>query len=117
MGGLQDWAICFIFADMDMTIMLAVGFFGSAEFYILLAVVAAAIVAAAARPAFTGPVREELLAAELLPAMPGEKDEPSIECRCSDGGRVVFIRHGLDGMTDSGAVSLAVKIKGNDISI
>ena len=66
MGGLQDWAICFIFADMDMTIMLAVGFFGSAEFYILLAVVAAAIVAAAARPAFTGPVREELLAAELL---------------------------------------------------
>ncbi len=49
--------------------------------------------------------------------MPGEKDEPSIECRCSDGGRVVFIRHGLDGMTDSGAVSLAVKIKGNDISI
>ena len=47
MGGLQDRAICFIFADMDMTIMLAVGFFGSAEFYILLAVVAAAIVAAA----------------------------------------------------------------------
>lgn len=117
MGGLQNRAICFIFADMDMTIMLAVGFFGSAEFYILLAVVAAAIVAAAARPAFTGPVREELLAAELLPAMPGEKNEPSIECRCSDGGRVIFIRHGLDGMTDSGAVSLAVKIKGNDISI
>lgn len=102
---------------MDMLIVLATGFFGSAEFYIILAVVAAAIVAAAARPAFTGPVREELIAADLLPSMPGEQVEPSIECRCAEGGRVVFVRHGLQGITESGALSLAIKIKGSDISI
>jgi len=102
---------------MSLLIVLATGFFGSAEFYIILAVVAAAIVAAAARPAFAGPVREELIAADLLPSMPGEQTEPSIECRCTEGGRVVFVRHGLQGITESGALSLSVKIKGSDISI
>lgn len=102
---------------MDNTIIFAIGFFGSPEFYIILAVIAAAIVAAAARPKGLGPVREELLAADLLPAMPGENPEPSIECRCTEGRRIVFVRHGLQGITESGALSVAVAIKGNNITI
>lgn len=95
---------------------------GSVEFYIYATVVAAAIVAYLARPSSRGEARQYLLAGELsnasncawtdLPTLP-----PSISIIVRDDGAVVLFRHGLDGVSTSGAVSLAITVIGYDITI
>ena len=81
-------------------------------------IVAAAIVAIAARPQSIGAVRELLLAGTLVPySAADEGDLPQVTVSCTDSGRVIIVRRGLRDITMSGAVSIAMKIKGFDISI
>lgn len=94
-------------------IMLAV--FDSVEFYVIAAVVAAAIVAFSAKGGECGPARQYLLPGMLtLSDTPGV---PAIEFICCDDGTVVLRRHGIAGMTRSGAVSLAVEVRGFDVTV
>lgn len=79
-----------------------------------LAVIAAAIVAMACRPAMQGPVLEFLLAGRLSPSA---EAEPGLDIACNSDGTVSLKRLCVTGLTDLGAVSLAVKKKGTDISI
>lgn len=90
-------------------------FFTSVEFYIILAVVAAAIVAFAAKPGGHGPVLEYLLSGDLTEA--GEEEQPTVDVTCLNNGTVLFVRKGLDNISREGAASLAVKVKGTDVSI
>lgn len=78
--------------------------------------VAAAIVALLARPAQSAPVRELLLAGRLDDE-PDSIVAPCIEVRCLESGKVLITRHGIDCIATDGACSLAVAIKGADISI
>jgi len=93
-------------------------FLHSIEFYVILVIIAAAIVAFAARPHVAGAIKEHLLAGELIPrAIPCDSEPPSIEISCADTGRIILVRRGLQDISVSGAVSLAMKIKGFDIRI
>lgn len=95
---------------------------GSVEFYVYATVVAAAIVAYLARPSSRGEARQYLLAGELsnvsnrtwtdLPTLP-----PSISIIVREDGAVVLFRHGVEGVSTSGAVSLAITVIGYDITI
>lgn len=92
--------------------------FTSVEFYVICAVVAAAVVAFSARPASRGPAAQHLLAGTLLEAAPGsEPARPSIELTVNPDLSVTLVRHGLAEVDMSGAVSLAVEVKGFDIDI
>ncbi|MCM1077495.1 MAG: hypothetical protein NC411_09070 [Bacteroides sp.] len=93
--------------------MLAV--LDSVEFYVIAAVIAAAVVAFSAKGRDTGPVRQYLLPGVL--SLSEESDIPSIELTCCDDGSVILHRRGLVGMALSGAVSLAVNVKGFDVEI
>ncbi|MCC8113493.1 MAG: hypothetical protein LIP03_05760 [Bacteroidales bacterium] len=84
-------------------------FFHSVEFYIILAVIAAAIVAFSARPSARGPVEEYLVAGDLSDS---PIDTPKIEVYCPDNGGIELWRYGVDGLTDTGALSLAITKKG-----
>ncbi len=93
-------------------------FLHSIEFYVILVIAAAAVVALAARPRVPGAVKEHLLAGELIPpAVSGDSEPPSIEISCADSGRIILVRRGLQDISISGAVSLAMKVKGFDIRI
>lgn len=93
-------------------------FLHSVEFYVILAVLAAAIVAMASRPRGHSAVKELLLAGTLIPrTFPCDDTTPSVDISCTSSGRVIIVRKGLNDITISGAVSLAVKIKGFDITI
>lgn len=96
-------------------------FFRSTEFLVLIFIVAAAIVAFLAIPKSHGAVRELLLPTDLLPPstdnLMAPLEQPSIEIICTDNGSVVLVRHGLEGITLNGAVSLKVEIKGFNIYI
>lgn len=94
---------------------MAASFFTSVEFYIILAVIAAAIVAFAAKPASSGPVQEFLLAGDLTRGAAGARPELAIDVQSN--GSVRLVRRGVDCLTDTGAVSLAVKVKGTDVMI
>lgn len=85
------------------------------EFYIVMAVVAAAIVAFAARPATHGPAEQYLLAGRLYDDSLAEGPELLLEC--ADNGSVAIVRRGIEGVADDGAVSLAVEVAGSDIKI
>lgn len=87
--------------------------------YILLLFVAAAFVAYVARPREHGQAVKRLFAGQLLAAdevavMPRE---PSLHVHCLDGGKVVFRRLDVEGLTTSGAVSLAVTFTGSNVEI
>lgn len=92
-------------------IMLAV--FDSVEFYVIAAVVAAAIIAFSAKGGARGPARQYLLPGMLTLA--DSPKVPAIELICCDDGSVVLRRHGVAGMNRSGAVSLAVEVRGFDV--
>lgn len=90
-------------------------FFTSPQFYVILTIVAAAVVAAVARPPSAKPVVERLLAGSL-----GDDDDSPGQCvsvRSLDTGDIELTRHGIDGIGDDGAVSLAVTVKGTDVTI
>ncbi|MCM1451949.1 MAG: hypothetical protein NC102_06800 [Clostridium sp.] len=109
-------------------------FFYSVEFYVILAVVAAAIVALASRPAQNGPVEEILiscliedasspqtrsLAADSLTSatLPVDHPKAALRMQCLDSGRIAITRFGLANLCGDGAVSLAIQVKGADIRI
>lgn len=97
-------------------------FLGSIEFYVLATIVAAAIVAFLARPSSRGEARQHLLAGELSNESNRSwsdvvTSQPSISIFVRDDGAVVLTRHGIEGVSTSGAVSLAITIIGFDISI
>ena len=97
-------------------------FLGSIEFYVLAMIVAAAIVAFLARPSSRGEACQYLLAGELLNEANRmwsdvNTSQPSISIYVRDDGAVVLTRHGVEGVSTSGAVSLAITIIGFDISI
>ncbi len=91
-------------------------FFHTTEFLILTLILAAAIVAFLAIPSGHGPVRELTLAGELLPLTPDDA-EAAVRLIANDSGTVTLIRSGLVGVDASGAVSLAVTVKGFDITL
>ena len=91
-----------------------ISFFTSVEFYIILAVIAAAIVAFSARPTAKGPASEFLMAGDLRQGM---QSEAQITLTCLDNGKVRLLRQGLPEVRDDGAVSLACKLVGTDVFI
>ena len=95
---------------------------GSVEFYVYATLVAAAIVAFLARPSSRGEARQHLLAGELSNASnrswsDSNSAQPAISLIVRDDGAVVLFRHGIEGVSSSGAVSLAITIIGFDITI
>ena len=97
-------------------------FLSSVEFYVYATLVAAAIVAFLARPSSKGEARQHLLAGELSNATGRTWSDPtttqsSISICVRDDGTVMLFRHGIEGVSSSGAVSLAVTVVGFDISI
>lgn len=97
-------------------------FLGSVEFYVYATLVAAAIVAFLARPSSRGEARQHLLAGELSNASnrswsDSNSAQPAISLIVRDDGAVVLFRHGIEGVSSSGAVSLAITIIGFDITI
>lgn len=89
--------------------------FGSAEFYVIAAVIAAAIVALAAIPSRRG--------AAVLTTYPGtliDEDtlqQPAINVEVDPDNRVIITRRGIDCVAADGAVSLAVTTIGFDLTI
>lgn len=97
-------------------------FFNSVEFYVIATVVAAAIVLYFAQPSSRGEARQHLLAGDLSNASGrGWSDtmspQASISLRVRDDGAVVLTRYGLNGVSISGAVSLAITVIGFDMTI
>lgn len=97
-------------------------FLGSVEFYVYATLVAAAIVAFLARPSSRGEARQHLLAGKLSNASnrswsDSNSAQPAISLIVRDDGAVVLFRHGIEGVSSSGAVSLAITVIGFDITI
>lgn len=95
---------------------------GSVEFYVALAVVAAAIVALCVKPSGRGEARQYLLPGTLCSSAEpqadiGADDAGRIDISCNDDGTVALTRRGLCGMNASGAVSLAITVTGFDVTI
>lgn len=87
----------------------------SVEFYVIAAVVAAAVVAFSARRGDEGPAKQILLSGVLT-----KREVPTgamIELLCNDDGTVLLRRYGVEGLTISGAVSLAITVRGFDVKI
>lgn len=80
-----------------------------------MAVVAAAVVALACRPQARGEMLEYLLAGKL--SRTSLCGESAVEFECMDSGMVVIRRTCIEGVTESGAVSLAVKCDGVNVVI
>ncbi len=95
--------------------MILLAIFNTVEFYVIAAVIAAAIVAFTAKGGDRGPVRQFLLPGVLTRS--DIPQAPAIELICCDDGAVVLRRHGLPDMALSGAVSLAINVKGFDVEI
>lgn len=89
--------------------------FDSIEFYIITAFIAAAVVGFSAMPSRRGAARSFLYGGELYDdATPSA---PGIVFIVRDDGTLDVYRFGLDGVTLSGAYSLALTIIGFDITI
>ncbi|MBR6639917.1 MAG: hypothetical protein IKL35_06110 [Muribaculaceae bacterium] len=99
---------------LSLCYMILAGIFQTVEFYVIAVLVAAMIVALVARPASRGEARQYLLAGELR-AM--GTYNPEIVLTAYDDGLVILTRHGIEGITSTGAVSIAVTVVGWDIVI
>lgn len=96
--------------------MLVVDIFHSTEFYVIMAVLAAAILGLCVRPSQKGPARSFFYASTLVTTS-GEESQ-AVSLHCLDNGSVELIRTGLRGHVDTaGAVSLAVTVIGFDVRI
>lgn len=81
-------------------------------------IIAAAIVAMAARPRQRGEVVQHLLSSTLSAESDDfQSDSPSVEFQCRHDGTVGLVRRGIEGVSMSGAVSLAVSTNGVDVSM
>lgn len=91
--------------------------------YILLFFVAAFFLAYVGRPRGKGEAVKRLFAGSLIgfDKIEAEKlniaSDPTIHVHCEGGGKVRFDRLCIEGLTSSGAVSLAVTFKGKDVEI
>lgn len=92
-------------------------FFTSTEFCITCLIIAAAIVACLCVPDRRSSAREFTYAGELDDDGTAGDAEPTVGVECLDDGTVVLTRTGLRGLTDAGALSLAVTVIGFDIFI
>lgn len=95
---------------------------GGVEICIMLLIVAAAVLATAIKPASTGHVMTYLYACDIIQSPPfaeiNDDPTPSLRLRVLDDMSVEVGRSGFGGLlTDRGAVSLAVTVKGTDITI
>lgn len=95
--------------------MISIGIFQTTEFYVILAIIAAFIVGFCAMPSSRGEARLYMLSGETGVEEPGH--DPWIEFLCLDDGNMVLTRHGIEGVSSSGAVSIAVNITGFDVVI
>lgn len=89
--------------------------FNTVEFYVVTAFIAAAVVGFAALPARRGAARQILVGGDLLFDAPSA--EPEIVFAVEDNGDIRVMRHGLEGVLESGAYSLAVTVIGFDVTI
>lgn len=87
--------------------------------YILLLFVSAVFVAYLGRPKDRKKAFKQLYAGTLINPEDAESavSKPHIRVRCMDNNMVVIERLGVEGLTSSGAVSLATTFKGNDVEI
>ncbi len=93
---------------------------GATEICVMLFIVAATVLAAVIRPATASPVMTYLYACDIFSTTDGSDMhvQPEVSLEVLDDMRVVVSRKGFGRtLTDTGAVSLAVNIKGTDISI
>lgn len=104
-----------IFASMFPALLLS-SLLDSVEFYVIILVLAAAVIAFSVRGDSRGPVRQVLLPG-VLSATDGEAPAPAIELVCADDGTVVLHRRGVRTVTEGGALSLAIKVRGFDVEI
>lgn len=98
----------------------------SVEMYVMAAVAAAAVIALCVKPSSKGEARQYLLGGVLCDfdgdgGVEASDDDsafgPTIIMECLDNGNVLLTRRGLSGMTDAGAVSLAISVVGYDVTI
>ena len=95
--------------------MISADILHSTEFYVIMAVLAAAVLGLCVRPSSKGQARAFFYPSTLLASFGGEA---AVTFRCLDDGNVELLRTGLLGLVDSaGAVSLAVTITGFDVTI
>jgi len=97
--------------------MIFASFLTSVEFYVIAAVIAAAIIGYSASPGSAGEIRKHLLAGTLCLTGQAKENNPAIAVRCLENGDVLLTRTGIEGMSESGAVSIVVTVKGFDIQI
>ncbi len=99
--------------------------FGSIEFYVICAVVAAALVAFAALPPRRGAVRTFFFTGTLHEATSADADRitsaigtaPAIRATVDSHGILMSERGGLDGIFTDGACTSAVQVSGFDVII
>ena len=91
--------------------------YNTVEFYVIAGAIAAAAIVAASLPPRQRQGVLHLLGGELSGSDEGLLAPPAIDVEVDDNGRVLLRRSGLKGITDNGAVSLAVNVAGFDVSI
>ena len=100
---------------MNYVTVLAAVEWGATQWYVILTVVAAAFIAACAKPKDRGRADQRLIPGNLVEGSPSPV--PTLRVEVVPGGRVVFTRYGVEGLTSSGADSLSVNRIGFDLSI
>lgn len=101
--------------------MILIGIFQTPEFYVIVSVVAAAVIALVALPERKGEVKLHLLEGRLIAGDDDRADispgQGSVTFTVDDSRRVHLLRQGLAGIAVDGALSLAVRVSGFDITI
>lgn len=94
--------------------LLYYAFLHSVEFYVILLTVAALVVGLLARPSQKGPA-ETSFATGILGYDPDPT--PRVEVSCLSDGTVAIRRCGLQGLTESATVALAITRIGFDLAV
>lgn len=88
-------------------------FFHTTEFYVILFVAAASVVALMVKPKNHMEATEYLIAGDLE----ADEDDARVDIDCRDDGTVILSRSGIEGVGQSGAVSVKVEVKGYDVTV
>lgn len=106
---------------LHFSLMILSSVFQTPEFYVIVSVIAAAVIAVASLPERKGEVKLHLLAGELHEAGETQSaDTPgygSVTFTVGSSNVVTLRRDGLSGVSIDGALSLAVRVSGFDITI
>ena len=97
--------------------MILAGFFQTVEFFVIAALSAAAIVAYMCMPKSRGEAVVHTVAGELSAGDGGDGEESELLVEVRDDGAVVLTRSGIEGITASGAVSVAATVCGFDMNV